>query len=129
MNDLVFAVHNYAVWLYGLVALLVLREALVVLRAGRDRREALFALEREAATGKTVRAMVTLLLLATIGVGIHTMANVIAPLLPPDPGAERPDVLILQPPPMPLIATDTPVPTVEPTRRAPRIVTAVPGGG
>jgi|GEM_PF-3184027 hypothetical protein len=127
MIDLVHAIRNYAAWLYTLLALLMAREVLAMWRAGRDRDVALFGLEREAATGRAVRSLITLFLLATIAVGVYTLANVVAPVV--DTPAFRRSVggapLIETPPTMDL-PTDTPTPAPATATRPPRIVTAVP---
>jgi hypothetical protein len=129
MEDVAVALQTYAGWLYVLVGVLMLRQAYNLWRAGRDRATALFELEREAATGKATRALVMSLLLATIVIGIYTVANVIVPALPPE--ARRPDShapIIQAPPTAADWATDTPTPPpASPTRSLPLIVTATPG--
>lgn len=129
MVDIVVVIESHAGRLYLLLAALMSREAYLLWRARRDRRTALFGLEREAATGKTIRAMVTLLLLMTVAAGVYTVAEVVAPSLPP--GARRPpgNAPIVQTPPTADFPTDTPTPpAATATRPLPLIVTATPGG-
>jgi hypothetical protein len=80
--DVIRAIHHYSAWLYGLLAVLLALQLGTMWRAGRERELALFGLEREAATGKAVRAFVTLLLLVTIWAGVYTVAAVVAPTIP-----------------------------------------------
>ena len=82
MPELIIAVHDYAGWLYVLLALLGVRELLVLARSGREHDAALFGLEREAVTGRALRALITLFLLSTIGLGIYLVSEVLAPALP-----------------------------------------------
>ncbi|MFQ5460245.1 MAG: hypothetical protein ACE5EL_05590 [Anaerolineae bacterium] len=89
MAALVEAVAHYAGWLYGLLGLFITAQLATMWRAGRERDLALFELERQAATGKAVRAFVTLLLLVVIGAAVYSVANVVAPNMPADPGRAR----------------------------------------
>jgi hypothetical protein len=128
MAELVTGIARYAVWLYLLLGLLMLRELRVMWRAGTDRDRSAFGLEREAATGRAVRSLITLFLLVTIAAGVYTVATIIAPTLP-DAALERMTQapIVVEPPPVPL-ATDTPVPPAATgTSRLPNIVTATPG--
>lgn len=128
MVEVALALQTYAGWLYVLVGLLLARQAFNLWRAGRERATSLFGLEREAATGKAVRALVVSLLLATIGIGIYTVANVIVPALPPGARRLESHEPILQPPPTADWPTDTPTPpAATATRPLPLIVTATPG--
>lgn len=128
MVELVHAIATYALWLYLLLGLLMFRELRTMWRAGTERDEAAFGLEREAAASRAVRSLVTLLLLVTIAAGVYAITNVIAPTLP-RAALEQLDSgpFVSKPPPVPF-ATDTATPaaTVQATVRVPRIVTAVP---
>jgi len=128
MPELILAIREYAGWLYALLALLAVREVLGLLRTGRDHDLALFGLEREAATGRAVRALLTLFLLVSIGVGVALVAEVLAPALPEQAARRsREDAPLIETPPTVVLPTDTPTPRPPtPTRRLPRIVTAAP---
>lgn len=123
MVELIQAIQAYAGWLYGLLIVLMLREMLLLRSAERERRLSMFGLERDAATGRAVRALVTLLLLCTVGIGIYTVATVIAPVLPESSRREAQEAPILQTPPGVAWPTDSPTPPPTPTRRPVRIVT------
>jgi hypothetical protein len=127
MFDLVTAIQNYAGWLYALLVLLMAREVLAMWRAGRDRDVALFDLEREAATGRAVRSLITLFLLATVWVGVYTVANIVAPSIP-ESWSRRvgDDVPLVETPPTVTLPTDTPTPPPATPTRQQRIVTAIP---
>jgi hypothetical protein len=128
MPELIIAVRDYAGWLYVGLALLALRELVILLRSGREHDVAMFRLQREAATGRAVRALITLFLLATIGMGVFLVSAVLAPALPYRATfqAHRDEPLIETPPTV-VLPTDTPTPPpAVPTRRVPRIVTAPP---
>ena len=129
MIPVVEAIAAYAPWLLTVLGLLGLRETVLALRAARERRSAAFGLERESATGRLVRSLVTLLLLAIIALGVRTVTTVVYPALPtrpddpgPDPFA-APTIVAPLPPPVERF-TATPPATPEP----PEIVTATPGG-
>jgi len=129
MVDVAIAIQKHAGWLYMLLGVLMARQLHNLWRARRDRATALFGLEREAATGKAVRSMVTLLLLMTIATGVYTLAHVIVPSFPPD--VIRPDTSapIIQTPPTADLPTDTPTPSAATaTHPLPLIVTATPEG-
>jgi len=127
MAELIHAIQQYALWLYVLLVLVMLREVVAMWRAGRDRDVSLFSLEREAATGRAVQSLVTLFLLMTIGVGVYSVTNVLAPALPPETTsrAEESAPLVGTPLSAPL-PSETLMPTSTPTRRPLRIVTAPP---
>jgi hypothetical protein len=126
MTELVIAIATYSVWLYLVLGLLMVRELRVMWRAGTERDQATFGVEREAAASRALRSLISLFLLVTIAAGIYTVTNVIAPTLPAEELRRlAPDPLVAEPPPLP-IASDTPTPEPSPTRQPPRIVTAVP---
>jgi hypothetical protein len=127
MAELITAIARYAPWLYVVLGLLMVREVVTMWRAGHEHDLSLFSLEREAATGRAVRSLVTLFLLATIGVGVYAVTNVIAPTLSErELRQARGDVPIVETPLVAVLASDTPEPVATPTRRPVRIVTAPP---
>jgi hypothetical protein len=128
VTALVLAVRDYAALLYALLVLFAVREVLVMRRTAREHDVALFGLEREAARGRMARSLVSLFLLFTIGMGVYTVATVVAPALPED-AARRAmaDLPLVETPPTVMLPTETPTPPpATATRRAPRIVTAAP---
>ncbi|MCB0216136.1 MAG: hypothetical protein H6648_04540 [Caldilineae bacterium] len=127
MTALVTVIERYSAWLYVLLGVLMTRQIHHMWRAAREHDTALFGLEREAATGKAVRALVSLLLYGTIGLGVYTVTTAIAPGLPKlgEPGGPAPP--ILQPPPTAAIETDTPTaPPYTVTPPPARIITSTP---
>ena len=120
------AVSLYARWLYALLAALIAVQLATIWRAARERDVALFELERQAASGKAVRAFVTLLLLVTIGAGVYTVADVIAPAIPADPRrADDPAPISIDPELADLPSPTSTSPPVEPSV-APVIITSTP---
>ena len=95
MTALVTVIERYSAWLYVLLGVLMTRQIHHMWRAAREHDTALFGLEREAATGKAVRALVSLLLYGTIGLGVYTVTTAIAPGLPKlgEPGGPAPPIL------------------------------------
>ena len=128
MAELITAIESYSGWLLTLILALMVRELLVLSRAIRDRGNAAFGLERESATGRGIRAGVTVLLLATIGFGVNSVATVIAPNLPEELRRRAGEGVITEPTLVAPVSTATPTITVVPTVRVPLIVTAVPTG-
>ncbi len=126
MNEIVEVIQRYSAWLYVLLAILILRQIRLLWRAAREHDTSLFGLERETATGKAVRALVSLMLYAAIGLAVYSITSV-AP-----PPAEEPESApaILRTPPTAILPTDTPTaPPYTPTRPPARIVTRTPEGG
>lgn len=128
MSELIIAIREYAGWLYAVLALFMIRELLAMRRSSRLRDVALFGLERDAASGRAVRSLVTMFLLVTIGVGVYIVSNVLAPALPEESARRaRDDAPLLETPPTVMLPTDTATPPpATPTRRPGRIVTAPP---
>lgn len=127
MTELITAVQDYAVWLYAFLGVLIIREFGKIVRAGRERRQAMFVLEREAATGKATRSLVVILQLVTIAIGIYTTARIIAPALPErERRLALEDAPIIDPPQSLALPTDTPRIRRRPSPKPPRIVTAPP---
>ncbi len=129
MTELIAAIEEYAFWLYALLSVLIIREFLKIWRSGQERQHAIFGLEREAATGKSARSLVVILLLVTIAIGISTTARIIAPAMPQKDRRLAEEQSPLYNTAMPMsIPTDTALPLPEPTLKPPRIVTAVSSG-
>ena len=126
MAELITAIEAYSGWLLALILALIVRELIVLSRAVRDRSNAAFGLERESATSRAIRAQVTVLLLATIGFGINSVATVIAPSLPDALRRRTGEGTLVEPTRIAPMSTETPTATVIPTVRMPAIVTAVP---
>jgi hypothetical protein len=127
MAELVAAIATYAIWLYLLLGLLMVRELRSMWRSGTEREQSAFGLEREAAASRALRSLITLGLLVTIAAGIYTVSNIIAPTLPANELRRLDeDPIIAKPPPVPL-PSDTPTaPPATATPPLPRIVTATP---
>lgn len=130
MAELVSAIATYAVWLYLLLGLLMVRELRSMWRAGTERDRMAFGLEREAAASRALRSLITLGLLVTIAAGVYTVSNIIAPTLPAEELRRLNEApIIAEPPPVPL-PSDTPTaPPATATSRLPNIVTATPEAG
>jgi hypothetical protein len=139
MTVLVKLIADYAVWLYlllGLVAFLFLRGHLV---ARRERDNAIFALEREAASGRMAQATIGFLVtLVVIGGVFYTSQTLVEEIPLPEvtPTATRLIVLPPSPTPPPLLPTPTPTDTPRPRPTPPPLeamVTSTPevaaGGG
>ena len=117
MTILVTLVADYAVWLYlflGLVAVLFVRAHLI---ARRERDNSIFALEREAASGRMAQAMMGFLaMLALIG-GVFYVSQTLVEEIPSSevtPTATLLAVLPSSPTPPPLLPTPTPTDTPRP---------------
>ncbi len=114
-------IHDYGLWFYGataIVALFLLRAALL---ARRDRRQATFSLEREAARNREYTIMiVALVVIAAMG-GIYAVDSLVVPNveIPYEP-TPTPTLLFLPTvtaTPATPTATSTHVPTARPTVR------------
>lgn len=118
MAVLVKLISNNAEWVYGacaLAALILLRFALV---ARRERQQAVFSLEREAAVNRTHSLLrIAILLLAVMG-AVYAIGRYLAPAI-------EPVIAQADPTPTPVFLIDTPTPTpLPPTETA--TVTATP---
>ncbi len=119
-------IAQYAPWLYalcGLGALLYLRG---VLLARRERKQALFTLEREAASSRETRSMVGVFVFLSLAGSVFFVKTALEPRLP-QPAPEEDEIAVKTvflitptnpaptdtPPPTP-----TPEPSATPTRRA-----------
>jgi hypothetical protein len=127
MTVLVKLVADYAVWLYlllGLVAFLFLRAHMV---ARRDRDNSIFALEREAASGRMAQTtMGFLVILAIIGGVFYTSQTLVEEIPLPEvtPTPTRLAVLPPSPTPPPLLPTPTPTDTPRPRPTLPPLEVA-----
>lgn len=128
MAELIAGIEAYAGWLLALLAALAVRELVLLSRALRDRAQAAYGLEREEATGRATRALVQLLLLATVAFGVNMVASVVAPGLPDDVLRRGDDGALIAPTRLAPLPSATPnPPTAAPTeRRRVIIVTAPP---
>jgi hypothetical protein len=119
MTIIVKLVAKYAMWLYAICAFGVLIYVRAVFVAQRERAQAMFSLEREAAASRSYRSAMMIVILLAIGGVIYFASSVLAPqveaVLEITP---TPTVLLLPTPtPSPGAPTETPTPTA--TRRPP----------
>ncbi|HID87670.1 MAG TPA: hypothetical protein EYP55_09895, partial [Anaerolineae bacterium] len=125
MQVLIELIVEYALWLYGLCAVGVLVFLRAMFKARRERAQALFTLEKEAAASRAGRAALgVLVFLLAIG-GVYWVENYMAPQMdwtaPIEEESINP-VLLLSPTPQspptptpPPTATRTPRPTRRPS--------------
>jgi hypothetical protein len=117
MTVLVKLIADYAVWLYfllGLVAFLFLRAHMV---ARRERANSIFALEREAASGRMVQATMGFLVTLAVAGGVFYTSQSLVEEIPLSASTPTPTRLIVLPPtptPPPLLPTPTPTETARP---------------
>jgi hypothetical protein len=133
MQVLVKVIVDYALWLYGLCAVGVLFFLRAVFKAKRERSQALFTLEREAASSGAGRAVLGMFVcLLAIG-GLYWVETYLAPQMdwttPIEEETVNP-VLLLSPTPL-ISPTSTPrpttaTPTPRPTRLPPPPPTETP---
>jgi len=110
MTILVELIADYSEWIYGLCAIGILIYLRLAMKAGEEKRRALFTLEREAAASKIYRAIAGIFaLLLAMGV-IYSVDNFLAPQVRLVYRGNPTPTLILP------VATpaDTPVPTATP---------------
>ena len=119
MAILVQLIADYAPWIYGACALVALRYLWIVYQARRERREAVFSLERETAFNRIYNAyIVAFVLLAIMGV-VYFISTYLTEAVEPlveQVMTPTPSVLLL-PTPTPTPQPPTPTPTTTPTRR------------
>jgi hypothetical protein len=129
MTILVKLIADYAVWLYlllGLVALLFVRTYLV---ARRERENAIFALEREQASGRMTQATMGFLVTIILVGGVFYTSQTLVEEIPLPEVTPTPTALIVLPPsptPPPLLPTPTPTGTPRPRPTLPPLETEVP---
>lgn len=122
MSVLIQLIADYAPWIYalcGLIALWYLRETF---RVRRERRQAMYTLERETALAR-LRGIfgVAFVLLAVIGVVYYVSTYLVeavpTPTIEEEVKALTPTSALLWPTPTPTLLPPTPTPTVTPTPR------------
>jgi hypothetical protein len=129
MTVLVKLIADYAAWLYmflGMVAFLFVRAYLV---ARRERDNAIFTLEREAATGRMVQATLGFFVTLIVIGGVLYTSRILVGEVPLPQVTPTPTVLIVLPPtptPPPLLPTPTPTATPRPRATAPPPNTLTP---
>ena len=133
MVEFVAVIQRYAAWLYLMLGAFMLQQFYSIWKAAREHGTSLFGLEREAATGKAMRAFITLMLFSTIAAGVYTIQSVVAPAMRSVPGEpteipERRRSPIEMAPPTADLPTDTVTPPAETATPEPlRIITSTPG--
>lgn len=120
MTVLLQFIADNAAWIYGACALIALWHLRVVFRARRERKQAVFALEREAALQRVYHTLgIALALLATIGI-TYFISNVLLEAIKPlaEEGIRSTPTIVL-----PTLSAQevelTPSPTPTPTRPLP----------
>lgn len=128
MAVLIKLVADYAVWLYvllGLVAFLFLRAHLV---ARRERDNSIFALEREAASGRMAQTLMGFLVTLIFVGGVFYVSQTLVEEIPLPEVTPTPTQLIVLPPsptPPPLLPTPTPTDTPRPRPTLPPLETTI----
>lgn len=116
-------INDYSIWIYGaaaIAALFLLRAAIV---ARRDRMQATFTLEREAARSREIRIFTFAIVLLLIIGGVYAVTRFVVPNvdIPYEPAASPSPIFLptVTPTPAPPTKTPTITPTlVRPTRPA-----------
>ena len=119
MTIIVKLVAKYAMWLYAICAFGILIYLRAVFVAQRERAQAMFALEREAAASRGYRSAVMIVILLAVGGIIYYASSVLGPQVEaaPEPTPTPTALLMPTPTPSPGVPTETPSPTA--TRRPP----------
>lgn len=120
MAIIVDFVRQYAPWVYGACALMALWYLRVVILARRERRQAVFTLEREAALNRVYGAwMGTLGLIAVMGI-VYLLSTVVSeavrPLVEESAPSGTPPVVVAAG--SPTVTPTLPLPDITPTRTA-----------
>lgn len=122
MSVLIRLVADYAPWIYALCGLLALWYLRDTLRVRRERKQAMYTLEREAALGR-IRGVygAAFLLLAVMGI-VYYISNYLVEAVPTPTVEEEvkaltPTSSLLLPTPTPTPAAPTPTSTFTPTPR------------
>jgi hypothetical protein len=129
MTILVKLIDDYSFWLYvllGLAALLFLRAHLV---ARRERDNAIFALERESASGRMAQTIIGFLITLILIGGVFYTSETLVEEIPLPEITPTPTTLIVLPPsptPPPLLPTPTPTDTPRPRPTLPSVETTTP---
>jgi hypothetical protein len=119
MTIIVKLIAKYAMWLYAVCVFGILIYLRAVFVAQRERAQAMFALEREAAASRRYRSAVVIVILLAIGGIIYYVSSVLGPQVEAAPEVTPTPTVLLQPTPTPSpgAPTETPMPTA--TRRPP----------
>lgn len=141
MADVIQLIVDYALWLYVLCGLGVLVYLRSILMARRERKSALFTLEREAASSRAARSLIGVFVFVGLAGSVFFVEEMLAPRLPEpveqDDEAAVKTVFLITPTsdvptatPAPPTSTPEPSPTatrrVFPTRAASPTPTPVP---
>ncbi len=108
-----------AQYIYALCALVALYYLRVALLARRDRRSAIFPLEKEVATGRTHRALGVALVLAAVMAVTWAATNRLLPRL-------EQIAVLMTPTPDRIVLIDTPTPTMAPPTTTPTAMAPTP---
>lgn len=82
MADVIRLIVDYAIWLYALCGLGILVYLRLVLLARRERKTALFTLEREAASSRAARSLIGMFVFISLAGSILFVEEMLAPRLP-----------------------------------------------
>lgn len=129
MTIIVKLVDKYSLWLYTICAFGILMYLRAMFVAQRERAQAMFSLEREAAASRGYRAAVMIVVLLAIGGIIYYVSSELAPRVEaaPEFTPTATPFLLPTPTPSPGTPTETPIPTPTATRRPPPVIpTATP---
>jgi hypothetical protein len=115
-------IKNYSPWLYGACALVALWYLRIAFVARRDRRHAVFTLEREAAINRTYGAWTVAIALLVVMVVVYLLSTVVsdavAPLVQEAKQPSSPQVVVMgNLTPSPTLPVPEAAPTTPPTPR------------
>jgi hypothetical protein len=120
MAIIVHYIRDYAVWVYGACALAALWYLRVAFLARRERRYAMFALERETALNKTygawTAAIALLVVIAVVYFLSTTISDAVQPLVE-EPPTPTPASVVTRPAASPTLPLPETMPTETPTAR------------
>ncbi len=127
MADAIQLIVDYAIWLYVLCGLGVLIYLRSILRARRERKTALFTLEREAASSRAARSLLGVFVFISLAGSVYFVEEMLAPRLPKtmeqdDETAIETVFLITPTSDVPTATPVPPTPTPEPSPTATRRV-------
>lgn len=128
MTIIIDIIRQYAPWIYGACALVALWELRVVLLARRERRYAVFNLERETALNRVYNAWTVAIMLALAMGLVYLLSTVVSeavrPLIEPDPVTPTPGLPAAVE--TPTVTPTLPLPETTPTATATRQVRPTP---
>lgn len=129
MADVIQLIVDYAIWLYVLCGLGVLVYLRSILLARRERKSAMFTLEREAASSRAARSLIGVFVFISLAGSIFFVQEMLAPRLPEtverDEETAIETVFLITPTDVPT-ATIPPTSTPEPSPTATRRVFPTP---